>query len=448
MKKSVNPKTKALLVTGSHGFPGMDQVWNLFSDASLIFICFFLLCICACKSPSAEADQSIYEPKMEWIDGELYYQDETGEIDKTEAWRKVNERWYYIGPKGYAVRNRWKGVYYLLDNGEMAVNRFIDRFYVNENGAWEYNNWDLDHWLVNGKWIHNSGEWFFEGNDGTYQLMNLKDVRSINRLGYNTLDEEGMPQQSIAAYQAAIDHGFRILLCDLRFTLDGLPVCFHDSYINQKARNSDGSEIVELGEGESLREDQKIFVAESTLEQLQQYDFGAYRGEEYAGTEILTFEKMLAFCQDHEVAELYIEIKEGTDEQIQRAVQFANESGLTLSWAASTYEQAKAVVAADPCARISLMPDTIDDELLNLILSLKTDSNNVFIFAYGNTILTPELVEKLKSNNIEFEMGTIDSEREILNYWNGAYYYCSGIESNTVIASDIDVGKILAEIAE
>lgn len=404
-----------------------------FTDAArkIAIVLIFLLCTCIVYSTMKQKS----EGSIQWVDGELYYFDENGNIDLTEKWIKLDDSWYYIGSHGYAKRNKWQGMYYLLDNGKMAVDQYVDRFYVDENGKWEYNNWDSDHWLINGKWIADAGTWYFEEDNGIRQKIDFKNIRSINRLGYNTIADDGMPQQSIIAYEAAIEHGFKILLCDLRFSSDDKPICFHDKYINQKARNTDGSEIVAIEGG--------VSIADSTLEELEQYDFGIYRG--YPGIKILTFDEMLSFCQEKNVEEIYIEIKEGTGKQIQNAVKHANEFGITLSWAASTYEQAKAVIGADPYARISLMPDVIDDEIMDKLLGLKTGFNEVFIFAYGNTILNSEIVYRLQKNDIMFEMGTINSEEEVVNYLNGAYHYCSGIESDVVVVNKIDVDTVLRE---
>lgn len=43
-------------------------------------------------------------------------------------------------------------------------------------------------------------------------------------------------------------------------------------------------------------------------------------------------------------------------------------------------------------------------------------------------------------------MGTIDSEEEIIRYWNGFYYYCSGIESNTISTPNIDLYKCIESL--
>mgnify|MGYP000517872157 CR=1 FL=1 len=45
-------------------------------------------------------------------------------------------------------------------------------------------------------------------------------------------------------------------------------------------------------------------------------------------------------------------------------------------------------------------------------------------------MLTDEVLSKLKKEGIPFEMGTIDSEIEIVNYLTENYQYCTGIESN------------------
>ena len=162
----------------------------------------------------------------------------------------------------------------------------------------ENNSWSEENWRIDGEWIYDSPNWFFKNIDGELQQIDLDTMRSINRLGYDTHYERGsMPQQSIIAYQAAIEHGFDILLCDLQFTFDDVPVCFHDLDINQIARNADGSELVTLNNGEELTDEMRTFVSETSLEELQQYDYGVYRGTKYAGIKILHLRKCYPFVK-------------------------------------------------------------------------------------------------------------------------------------------------------
>lgn len=397
------------------------------------------LAICSMLLPAAMSSRkngSLFNatPDNGWVElrGNKYYYEHGNPVT---GWYQIGPQWYYFSNSG-VMQTGWhvEGTrcYYLKDDGTMAAGEYIDRFYIESNGVWNSYFFNDSTWRVDGHWYQQSGDWHFACDDGTDQEIDLTTLRSINRLGYNTNSMDWAPQQSIAAYEDALEQGFNILLCDLQFTSDGVPVCFHDATINSKARNPDGTII-----GEDL------YVSEATYDELSQYDYGIYKGRTYEGTPLLKLEDMLSFCAENNVAELYIELKGGTPRQIRDAVIMANTYGVELSWAASTYTQAKAIVQTDPSARISLMPNTIDQKLIDKLLKLRTGENEVFVFGCANTILTQTEVNMLKSNNIPFEMGTVDSASDIVYYWNGCYTYCSGIESNTVVASSIDIGDVI-----
>ncbi len=413
------------------------------------------------------------QTKWQFISGKWYYFDDTGKMQTglqhlsgkyyffnqngamQTGWQQITGYWYYFNNRG-VMQTGWQQInnknyyfdldgvmqtgwysegnkcYYLTDDGSLATDTYIDRYYVDQNGVWKTNSFDGSSWIVDGSWYQENGIWYFAGNDGTQQKIDVTTIRSINRLGYNTNSIFGAPQQSIAAYQDALDHGFKILLCDLQFTSDGVPVCFHDAKINQKARNPDGSII-----------NGNIYIRNTTLDELNQYDYGLLKGRQYAGTKLLTLEQMLEFCAESGVEELYIEIKEGTYQQIRDAAVMAHSYGISISWAASTVNQAQSILQVWPQARVSLMPTEINEDVVNQLLSLRTGRNEVFVFAASYTILTPETVDLLTICQIPFEMGTVDSEADIINYWNGCYHYCSGIESNTVVASAIDIAEVI-----
>ena len=394
--------------------------------------------------------------QMVWEDGQLWYEDASGHRNTDPVWRKVDGIWYKIGEEGYALRNAWSGNYYLTEDGSMAADTWVDRFYVDETGKWAYNDWTEGHWRVDGHWEKEETGWVFLTSEGERQPVDSTQLRLINRLGYNTLAEDGLPQQSLTAYEAALKQGFSILLCDLRFTADGVPVCFHDETINTKARQTNGwlpGQTTESGKTENTENTEDsladLYVSELICEELRTYDYGLYRGEQYRRTGLLTLEEMLQFCEAHQVPELYIEIKDGTPEQIASTVEMAAKyySG-RISWPATTFEQARAVIETDPAARVALMPWNIDDSLMAQLAALQTGQNEVFVFAYGNAILDADRVLLLQNADIAFEMGTIDSAEEIVRYHNGAYAYCSGIETNVVAPGTIDLDAILGSKTE
>ena len=69
-------------------------------------------------------------------------------------------------------------------------------------------------------------------------VSNDSIVRSIARIGYDVYNINTPPQQSIKSFKLAYEKGFRILLCDLRFTSDNIAVCSHDDVVNY-AKNAD-----------------------------------------------------------------------------------------------------------------------------------------------------------------------------------------------------------------
>ncbi len=366
------------------------------------------------------------------IEGEIYKFDENGHMYSDIWLEEENGDRFFYDKSGAMVRNAWQSSYYLLEDGKVARNQYVGRFYLGESGKWVTNSYDKARWRVDGDWNITDDKCFFVTLSGEEQSVGLSEVKAINFLGWNTGSEYDPPQQSIIAYEEALNHGYKVLLCDLRYTADGVSVCFHDANINGKARNMNGSKI----EGDNIE------VSKYTLESLNQYDYGIYRGEQYKGTKMLTFKEMLAFAAEKSVKELYVSVKAGSKEQIKKTVELAKQYNVKISWICTSVKRAQAVIGADPTARVALTSANIRDILPDL-LSLKTGSNEVFIYAPGNAILDSELVKELKDNDIAFEMGNIESEEEVVRYWNGDYAYCSGITSTTVVASDIDVVEVV-----
>lgn len=347
------------------------------------------------------------------------------------GWQQIDSEWYYYDKSGNPVRNEWIDRYYIGEDGKMVRNQYVDRFFVSEDGSWN-GRFEPPNWLMHGIWKKNGNTWTYQYNNIT-QFLDFSQIRSISRLEYDVYSEKTPPEQSEESYRLAVENGFTILLCDLCFTKDSVPVCFHDEYINRIARDENGQEL-----------ENDIKIADLTYEEILKYDFGIYKGEQYKGTRILKLEEMLRLAQRLNT-ELYIEIKSGTKSEIGKAVNLSKEFGLKISWAGTTYEECLAVVEADNTARISTMPRIIRDIEIQELLSLKRENNEVFFFTYDTAILTDEVLNKLRDERIPFEMGTIDSEVEIVNYLTENYQYCTGVESNRIVASKIDMDQVMKD---
>lgn len=115
----------------------------------------------------------------------------------------------------------------------------------------------------------------------------MNDIKKIARIGWRVYCDDAPPEQSLCSFREAYNIGFRILLCDVRFTLDGVAVCLHDETINSEARNKDGSNI-----------ENDVFINKITYEEANKYDFGIKKGIKYRDTKILLLKDFISLCRE------------------------------------------------------------------------------------------------------------------------------------------------------
>jgi glycerophosphoryl diester phosphodiesterase len=101
---------------------------------------------------------------------------------------------------------------------------------------------------------------------------------------------EGIPENSLAAYQKAIDLGCDFVEIDVRTTKDGKFVSVHNSSIDAYAPGKTGK------------------VKDMTLDELRALDIGLRVGEQWKGTKIPTFEEILDLCKGK--IGIYLDLKE------------------------------------------------------------------------------------------------------------------------------------------
>lgn len=271
-----------------------------------------------------------------------------------------------------------------------------------------------------------------ELSKSTFNYDNI--IRTIQRCGYSG---DGAPFQSLQAYRDAIKHGFSILLADLMFTKDNVPVCSHDYYLNQyysNVYNSDGNLV-----DKSL----EIYIREKTYEELLAYDWGAGK---YKGTKLLKFEDFVKFCKINGVSEMYVEIKELTsDIQASIACDIVKKYNMKekVSFAADSKNSLELILSHLPYTRVATMPYTINDNTINDLLSINNGKCKLFFLAWDATTLSDDIVKKLIDNNIDFEFGTLNTKEKVKEYFNrdNIYLYCAGVESDV-----LHIGNILKEL--
>ena len=99
------------------------------------------------------------------------------------------------------------------------------------------------------------------------------------------------PENTLAAFGAAIAMGADEIEMDIRFTADGVPVVAHDSFLE---RVSNGTGIIE----------------ENTFAELRKLDFGSRFNERFAGVKIPAFEEVLAKFARHAIINLHLKTDE------------------------------------------------------------------------------------------------------------------------------------------
>jgi len=105
--------------------------------------------------------------------------------------------------------------------------------------------------------------------------------------------EQNIPENTIPAYQKAIDFGVDFVEIDVRTTKDGYFVSVHNENVNQY-----------------VLEDYNRKVADMTLTELKQLDVGSRKGPEWKDTRIPTFEEILDLCKGN--CGIYLDLKQAS----------------------------------------------------------------------------------------------------------------------------------------
>ena len=112
--------------------------------------------------------------------------------------------------------------------------------------------------------------------------------------GVNVISHRGAnkvaPQNTIAAFEKSIEIGCDGFETDIHLTKDGIPVLCHNFTIDDTS----------TGKGA---------IKDMTLDELLQYDFGSYKGEEFKDTKIPLLEDFIKLCKENNVDVLNIELK-------------------------------------------------------------------------------------------------------------------------------------------
>ena len=255
-------------------------------------------------------------------------------------------------------------------------------------------------------------------------------VKSIARIGYDVYNSLTPPEHTIKGYEMAISKGFDEILCDLRSTKDSVPVCLHDATINATARNNDGTQIKE-----------PVNILDLSYRDANVYDYGIRKGEQYKGTKLLKLEEVIKLAKRKGVT-VHIETKCLTSatelKMLENAVKIVKKYGMSkhVSWSADSNRIGvlEKIISLDKTARVGTMPMNMTSGRIEELKGLQTGENRVFWFAWDNSELSDEMLNQLIDNNIEMEIGTMNTAESILALMNDNRAYVTGVSSDKLVA--------------
>lgn len=243
------------------------------------------------------------------------------------------------------------------------------------------------------------------------------DVAVIAHRGYSS----EAPENTIPALILAAEKGYDTVECDINWTKDSVPILLHDDSINRTARSKLG-----------LRYLFKRKCSDYTYEQLQKFDVGSWKGEEYKGTKIPSFAEALE-CGNEYNLNMYVELKESGDfdeEKAQILAEAVKEAGMEdkVTWISFNSDYLKMMSELMPESRLGyLSKKEPDEETIKVLECLKNDVNDVFLDVKASK-MTDDADELLDESGFDFEAWTVDDPLTLQKMYS---YDCQGITTNS-----------------
>jgi glycerophosphoryl diester phosphodiesterase len=155
----------------------------------------------------------------------------------------------------------------------------------------------------------------------------------------------GIPENTLAAYEAAIKIGVDLVEVDLRTTRDGHIVSIHNNEIDSYVTNGEQG-----------------LVSDMTLEELKQLDIGSRIGPQRSNERIPAFEEILDLCKGR--VGIYLDLKDASVDKLVSIVKKWDMAGQVLWYA--DFDELERV--AELCPECILMPDPGPEENLPKVI--------------------------------------------------------------------------------
>lgn len=265
------------------------------------------------------------------------------------------------------------------------------------------------------------------------QTLIIPNLKSVNHGGYHT----EAPWNSLPAFKISRKKGFSWIETDVQFTSDNIPVLCHDNYINNYAKNTDGTAISET-----------VTIEEHTYADLLSYDFGIGRGYDakYNGLQITTFEQLMNLARDIGL-NVRLELKKNTtptNSQIDLMFEIAEKYGMlkNMEWVSNQLAALQYIVTKYPDSDVGYIVSTDTDAKVQTVIvnarTLCTGRNQVTL---GIGTITESNAKLLVDNGFVLDL-LVTTLQDILD----ASPYVTSFTSNELVVEDVLKDYYLADV--
>lgn len=227
-------------------------------------------------------------------------------------------------------------------------------------------------------------------SDASCQISETKSVLAPPRYGTYVIAHRGahknIPENTLAAYQKAIDLGCDFLEIDTRTTSDGRIISMHNATVDEYVKGASGK------------------VSEMTFEQIRKLDLGAGYGNNLKSTQVPSFEEILRLCKGK--IGIYLDLKA------------ASIPGLVKS--IKEYKMEKDIIWYIPANRAAEISQ-LDHECPDCILTPDP----------GKEENLDEVIKSLRPSVISTDMGVLSESFVSISHKGNALVFCDENKGTT-----------------
>lgn len=263
-------------------------------------------------------------------------------------------------------------------------------------------NWTL---LLMNNYGHAYGQW------ARYQIESVYSAKFTSTILSSRQGDAGnYPENTLVGFRHSKFVGYSKVRGSCSFTADGIGIMFHDAELGTTGivYDSDGNVVTDTSKK----------IEEYTYAELQNYDFGLYKGERFAGTPICTLEQFIQQAKQLG-QDIDIELKHGlSEENILNAYNLTVKYGMTYHtrWSNETLANLSYLKSINPRISLGLIITKLNS-LVDNAASLITGQNEVWCCLMGSDLpFADEFMQYIASKGLKTKIGSLRSGTDMRTY--------------------------------